>query len=141
MQVFIIGSVLETAMILDKRRLNKQIIECRQIIDALKGASAWSNHPCVLQYRGYEFWLRCYKRVLEAFVQNDDTRIHFWNFRAYQSTPNWHNHDYYEQMKRRLYTKDKKHYSQFAEYGESECNWYWSQEEDKFIKYIKGKRV
>ena len=30
MNVFIIGTPLETAKILDKRRFNKQIIECKQ---------------------------------------------------------------------------------------------------------------
>jgi hypothetical protein len=38
MQVFIVGSPLETAKALDNRRLNKQIIECQQILDALNGA-------------------------------------------------------------------------------------------------------
>lgn len=41
MQVFIIGSPLSTARALDKRRLNKQIIECEQILSALNGAKAW----------------------------------------------------------------------------------------------------
>ena len=48
MQIFIIGSPFETAQALDKRRLNKQIIECRQIMKAINGESeAWANHPCV----------------------------------------------------------------------------------------------
>ena len=34
MQVFIIGTPLETARVLDNKRLNKQIIECGQILDA-----------------------------------------------------------------------------------------------------------
>lgn len=63
MQVFIVGTPLETAMALDSRRLNKQIIECQQILDALNGKKAWSNHPCVLQYRGYEYWLTIYRDV------------------------------------------------------------------------------
>lgn len=29
MNVFVVGTPIETAMILDKKRLNKQIIECR----------------------------------------------------------------------------------------------------------------
>lgn len=40
MQVFIVGSPIETAMALDKKRLNKQIIETRQIIDAICGKKA-----------------------------------------------------------------------------------------------------
>lgn len=36
MQVFIVGSPLETARVLDPKRLRKQIIECQQILDAIK---------------------------------------------------------------------------------------------------------
>ena len=64
MNVFIVGSPIETARSLDKRRLNKQIIECQQILDALEGKKAWSNHPCTLQYKGYERWLSNYMGCL-----------------------------------------------------------------------------
>lgn len=39
MQVFIIGTPFETAKSLDKKRLNKQIIECKQILKAIDGES------------------------------------------------------------------------------------------------------
>lgn len=143
MQVLIIGTPFETAKVLSKRHLNNQINEVGIILNALNGASAWSNHPCVLQYRGHEFWLRCYKRVLEEVQKSGGASIRskYFNYRANEATPDWHTQEYYDQMKRRLYAKDKKHYNQFSEYGESECNWYWSQKDDKFIKYIKGKRI
>lgn len=67
MQVFIVGSPLETAMALDPKRLRKQIIEVRQILDALNGKKAWSRHPAVLQYRGYEKWLEIYKGILMSY--------------------------------------------------------------------------
>ena len=55
MQVFIIGSAIETAMCLDKKRLNKQIIECRQILKTINGESkAWMNHPCTIQYKKHK---------------------------------------------------------------------------------------
>ena len=64
MQVFIIGTPLETAMALSKHHLNNQINEAKIILDALNGAKAWSNHPCVLQYRGHERWLEHYHDCL-----------------------------------------------------------------------------
>ena len=67
MNVFIVGSPLETARALDKRRLNKQIIECQQIIKAIMGACAWANHPCTLQYKGYEKWLEWYMLTLHYY--------------------------------------------------------------------------
>ena len=141
MQVFIVGSPLETAMVLDRRRLNKQIIECGQILDALNGAKAWSNHPCVLQYRGYEFWLRCYKRVLEAVQYGGkySIRCQYNDYRAREATPDWHTQAYYDNMKARLYTKDPEHYKQWADLGESDCNWYFV--DGSWRKYVNGKRV
>ena len=141
MQVFIVGSPLETAEALDAKRLNKQIIECGQILDALNGAKAWSNHPCVLQYRGYEFWLRCYKRVLEEVQKSGGASIRskYFNYRAFETTPDWHTQEYYDQMKRRLYTKKQEHYKQWAHLGESQENWYFVN--DEWRKYINGKRI
>lgn len=148
MQVFIVGSPFETAKALDDRRLNKQIIECKQILDALNGAKAWSNHPCVLQYRGYEEWLRLYKRCLESFVEYEEygtdgakDNIRVYNHTCFLMTPPFHTQEYFDQMKRRLYTKDPVHYAQWTHLGKSEDNWYWSQSENKFIKYRNGKRI
>ena len=141
MQVFIVGSPLETARALDGARLRKQIIEVQQILDALNGAKAWSNHPCVLQYRGYEMWLGFYKYCLEYYANGwlRDAKIE--NDYAESCKPPFHTEEYFRQMKSRLYTKNKEHYKQFAEYGESNTNWYWSQSENKFIKYVNGKRI
>ena len=42
-------------------------------------------------------------------------------------------------MKRRLYTKDKEFYKEFAHLGESEVNWYYV--DDKWKYYKNGKVV
>lgn len=141
MQVFIVGSPLETAQCLDKLRLNKQILECRQILDALNGAKAWKNHPCVLQYRGYEKWLGYYATCLALYARGDDTMARVYSNLANKVRPKWHSEEYYDQMKRRLYTKDDMYYHQWAELGSSDENWYWSQEQGGWIKYVNGKRV
>ena len=78
MQVFIVGSPLETARALDPKRLNRQIQETKVILAALNGAKAWSNHPCVLQYRGHEGWLKIYSGCLELELlrtSNNDAAI------------------------------------------------------------------
>ncbi len=149
MQVFIVGSPLETAMALDKRRLNRQIQETKVILDALNGAKAWSNHPCVLQYRGHEDWLLHYQWCLESYyrgVTNGTLDLEYYDARdesrvceAYK--PTFHTQEYFKQMKRRLYTKDPVYYEEWAYLGESEDNWYWSPSEGKFIKYRNGKRI
>lgn len=143
MQVFIVGSPLETAKALDPKRLRTQIIECRQILDALNGKTAWSNHPCVLQYRGHEFWLKCYLSCLYyCYVKWREIEQAIATSKlADNNRPDWHTQEYYDQMKRRLYTKDKEYYKQWAHLGESQVNWYWSQEQCEWRKYVNGKRI
>lgn len=52
MQIFIPSpSYLQTARQLDKRRLNKQIIEAAQILRAINGEGrGWLNHPATQMY-------------------------------------------------------------------------------------------
>lgn len=141
MQVFIIGTPLETAMALDPLRLNKQLLEIQQILDALNGKKAWSNHPCVLQYRGYEKWLRCYNRVIKRVASGDTNSyaVFYWNWRCSEMIIPFHTQEYFDHMKRRLYTKNKEHYKQWAHLGESQENWYFV--DGEWRKYINGKRI
>lgn len=47
----------ETASVLDSKRLNKQILECYQILKVLNNPdpkAGWRNHPAVKMWRGYE---------------------------------------------------------------------------------------
>ena len=130
---------METARALDPKRLNRQIQETKVILAALNGAKAWSNHPCVLQYKANIGWLRAYKVCLNAYVlghYNEASKVSEY---ATRITPDWHTYEYYDQMKRRLYTKDKEHYKQWADLGESDCNWYFV--DGEWRKYVNGKRV
>lgn len=56
---------LTAARALDNKRLNKQILECYQILNVLSGRSkggGWKNHPAVLMWKGYEMGLWEYVR-------------------------------------------------------------------------------
>lgn len=147
MQVFIIGTPFETAIALSRRHLNNQINEASIILDALNGKTTWSNHPCVLQYRGYEEWLQSYKECLEECQEgksDDSPDGGFYGMRDASRhcevcKPSFHTQEYYDQMKRRLYTKDKEHYKQWAYLGESQENWYFV--DGKWRKYVNGKRI
>ena len=141
MQVFIIGTPLETAMALSERHLNNQINEAGIILDALNGKKAWSRHPAVLQYRGYEKWLEHYLSCLTLYKHNASIHAGVCSDLARMCTPEWHTQEYFDQMKRRLYSKNPEHYKQWEHLGTSLENWYWSQEENKFIKYVNGKRI
>ena len=140
MNVFIVGSPLETAQVLDGLRLNKQIIECRQILDALNGKKAWSNHPCTLQYRGHERWLMNYMSCLLRYRSEEIERAATSSEWCDLDRPPFHTEEFFTQMKRRLYTKDNNYYAEWAYLGTSEENWYWSPGEQKIIKYVNGKR-
>ena len=110
MQVFIVGSVEETAQALDKRRLNKQIIECNQILDALYGVGkGWFNHPIVKMYKGYEKWLCCYKWYLEEYQQKESDLLMLIHYNKFceDNKPPFLTDDYFTQMKKRLYTKEE----------------------------------
>ena len=139
MQVFIIGSPLETAeaMFGDTKRFNKQIIECHQILDALNGAKAWSNHPVVLQYRGYEVWLKLYTEILSSYRDGDCLLAEIADFVAV--APKFHTKEFLTQMKRRLYTKNPTYYSQWSNLGTSDENWYFV--DGVMRKYVNGKRI
>ena len=139
MQVFIVGTPLETAKALDSLRLNKQIIECQQILDALNGNKAWSNHPCTLQYREHQEWLKEYRKCLLAYLKGDVTKAGRYSYNSSKIKPNWHTEEYMTQMKRRLYTKNNEHYKQWEHLGESQQNWYFV--DGVWRVYENGKRI
>lgn len=143
MNVFVIGSPLETAAILDTRRLRKQIIECKQIFAALDGKTKfWRNHPCTIQYEEHYEWLFYYLECLNCWVKGDLTGATMASYEAERFfKPLFHTEPYFDSMKRRLYTKDPEHYAQWADLGTSDVNWYWSPSEDTYIYYRDGKRV
>lgn len=141
MQVFIVGSIYDTIMVLDKKRRHKQWVELQQIIDAIDGKKAWKNHPCTIQYREHKYWLLLYRAVIEYINMDMHEKAMGISLIAESWRPKWHCEEYYDSMKSRLYTKDNEHYKQFASYGESQKNMYWSPTENKFIKYVNGKRI
>jgi hypothetical protein len=56
------SSFSETAKSLDYRRLGKQRVETKQILQCLlgQGSQGWSNHPIVEAWRGFEEGLTVY---------------------------------------------------------------------------------
>ena len=139
MQIFLpYKSPLETAKCLDKRRLNKQIIECHQIMRAINGETkAWQNHPICKMYSNHLSFVSAYTETLEAY-KNNSPKIEAINEKALSLLPSFITDEYCDVMKRRLYTKDKNYYSQFAEYGECEYNLYFV--DGEWRKYVNGVR-
>jgi hypothetical protein len=63
------------AATLDFRRLGKQRVEAKQILNALAGQNGWSHHPAVKMWIGYEPALHVYK----------DCMIREWIKRGYKN--------------------------------------------------------
>ena len=135
MNVFIVGTPLETAKSLDTKRLNKQIIECSQILKALSGESdAWRNHPATKQYENDQFWLYDYMKCLMSYRDGNMFSAEMFSGACDLIKPEFHTQEYFDQMKRRLYTKNNEHYKQWESLGESDINWYYVDGEWKHYK-------
>ena len=114
MQVFIVGTPYETAEVLDAKRFNKQMLENQQIMDAILGdGKGWFNHPVVKSYKNHFQYLYHYHLCLFWYKRGDKPMARKMSEQAMAFKPNFHTEEYLTQMKRRLYTKDNKHYSQW----------------------------
>ena len=143
MQVFVVGSPLETAMALDPKRIRSQIREAHIILAAIHGeGKGWIHHPVVLMYSEPNSvrWLQMYADILEGYLAGY-TGLERADREAKAITPAFHTPEFIKQMKSRLYSKDKQKYERYAEYGESDCNWYWSPTQQKWLVYREGKLI
>lgn len=108
----------QTAKCLDYKRLGKQRVECKQILNALYGyTNAWKNHPATRMWRNYEIALQSYA----------NTMIQEWISRGYNNTmplyefdpedlvlPYWLNNEAFHASHRsNLLRKDWVYYSRF----------------------------
>lgn len=58
------------AKTLDTKRLGKQRVEAKQILDAIKKKNAWSNHPATKMWKNYSNSLReYYNCMLDEWVK------------------------------------------------------------------------
>lgn len=128
----------------DRLRYNKQIIECKQILDAIDGAIPWSKHPCVLMYKEHKEWLYNYMMCFSFYRKykkgNNEAFKYccYYDNEAHKVQPTFISLMCIQHRKR-LYTKSPELYPQFVEYGTSEENWYYV--ENQIVKYVNGKRI
>ena len=120
MQTFLpYPNFVESARVLDDRRLGKQRLEAAQILKVLAGESeGWKNHPAVKMWAGYE----------EALMLYHDTIITEWILRGFKNTmptfkPRWEgmpktppwfgNSDFHKSHRSNLLRKNCKHYGKY----------------------------
>jgi hypothetical protein len=164
MQTFLpFSDFTKSAQALDNKRLNKQILECYQILKVLSNPdprAGWRNHPAVKMWRGFEHLLLDYTMfmVKEANIRGIKTDKNVANIMELINThgidwgfdiPEWYTNDL--TMKRlttthkaNLYKKDPVYYYDFfSSVAESNpccpdrkepCKYYWVAHEQNVIE-------
>lgn len=129
------------AMKLDRVRMNKQVIEARQIIKSIEGLSkSWKNHPVCLMYKKHKEWLYDYMCCMDCYLKGLYEYAKYWSDEADKIRPSFLDWDeLIIQHRKRLYSKSPDKYPQFAQYGTSDINYYVVNGE--LLKYKDGKRI
>ena len=146
MQTFVpYADFRESAAVLDSRRLNKQLLEGRQIYHILtenRSRGAWVDHPAVKMPRYYDNALyvylsavkyECDKRGISTQKNWDAiSQMYGWNWDRGNRVimPPWWGDDRVHQSHRNnLYVKDPEYYAQFIDDNRvtccDKCNYFW----------------
>lgn len=138
MQTFLpFANYVDSAKVLDNRRLGKQRVEAYQILRALRGETkGWVHHPATKMWRGYEYELALYGLTMsvEFFERGFDgynMMMKFTDLCQELQTTNTEKYPWfigYEPFhishQSNLYRKDPVHYSQFSGVG-AELPYVW----------------
>jgi len=146
------NSFTKSALALDNKRLNKQILEGYQILKVLGNPdprAGWRNHPAVKMWRGYEHSLFAYVLVMVAEakvrgIKTDKNEENLWRLHDEQSSewgeemPEWYSDPIIMKLittthKANLYRKDPEFYAEFInsvsdKYNKpccDRCNYFW----------------
>jgi len=125
----------KSAAVLDRQRLGKQRLECKQIITALEKAdqgikAGWQTHPAVLMWKGSIYWLAMYgEAVCREWASRgyEDNLLSFFTSRlvTVDARPKWLGDERFHSSHRaRLLMKDPSWYSQFG-WVEAPSETYW----------------
>lgn len=146
MQTFVpFADFVASAQALDNKRLNKNLLEGRQIysINASgKTKGGFVNHPAVKMWRNYDVaffaYLEAMKNecVLRGIQTNKNwdaiVEIHEWNWNRGDNLvmpPWWGDCRVHQSHRNNLYRKDPVHYAQFADAEFvsccDRCNYFW----------------
>lgn len=129
MQTFLpVSSFEESAGILDYRRLGKQRVEARQILNALRNGGGWKNHPAVKMWRGYENALIAYGNAMicEWIMRDFKNTMEILDCGDIQELPLWFGLDKFHASHRsNLLRKDPEHYKVFGWSEPSDLPYFW----------------
>jgi hypothetical protein len=135
----------ESASVLDNKRLNKQLLEGRQILSILaskKTSGAWVNHPAVKMWRDCEMPLydylfavknECVSRGIQT-EKNWNAIVEIHKDSLYSHSINklpewWEDERVHQSHRNNLYIKDPEYYAEFVNDDRvtccERCNYFW----------------
>lgn len=121
MQTFLpYPSFIESARALDYRRLGKQRVEAKQILNALDNGGGWKNHPAVKMWKGYEDALKWYANfmIIEWIARGYNNNMKLYEVDNPELPPWVGLEAFHNSHKGMLYHKDPEYYEIFKEYEE-----------------------
>jgi len=146
MQTFVpYTDMYESAAVLDNKRLNKQLLEGRQIYSILSSGrtkGGWVRHPAVLMWKGYDNALfeyliaikyECDERSISTEKNWDAIQeMYDWNWDRGDNIvmpPWWGDERIHESHRNNLYVKDPEYYAEFGNDSRvtccDKCNYFW----------------
>lgn len=146
MQTFVpFADIYQSASTLDSKRLNKQLLEGRQIYSILSSGrttGGWVNHPAVKMWRNFDNALFAYLEAIKdecvvRGIQVDKnwsalTEMHKWNYNrgtGMIDPPWWGDERVHESHRNNLYVKDPLFYAEFESAKRvvccDRCNYFW----------------
>ena len=130
MQTFVpLYTFEDCAKVLDYRRLGKQRVECKQILNAIaRGTGGWANHPATKMWKGYEPALRQYMRavILEWIARGYNNNMEIPPEEPFEFPPWWGDERVHSSHRRSLLEKDIVYYYENHGWEDTpEINYYW----------------
>lgn len=148
MQTFLpYGVFYKSAAHLDNKRLGKQRVEVKQLLNALKGVSkGWANHPAALMWKGYESALAeygiavCKTWIFRGF--KDSLLPGFEQYQKHGPLPPWLGDEKFHASHRsNLLRKDPAFYGKFNWTEPHDLPYQWPVLADYGYKLVEGTKV
>ena len=134
--------------VLDYRRLGKQRVEAKQILNVLLDRTTtkgWRNHPITKMWVGYEPALQLYHNMcIEEWIrQGYNNNMPLENITDKIVYPHWFGNDKFHSSHRaNLLRKDYQYYSQFGWSEKSELPYVWlDTDKEQYYEQIVGTGV
>ena len=117
----------KTAKILDYRRLGKQRVEAKQILNVLDKGGAWENHPAVLMWSGFEDCLRIYFNIISSEWEKRGYKHNMGYFKNVNyKWPDWiGNDDFHCSHRSNLLRKNPEHYRKYWPVLRDDLEYIW----------------